>query len=65
MRYSNYSPTSSQAIGHVERELRQKRRDVEKLRLKHLAGTLTPEEERAARARFRGIFRSLLEEVLR
>lgn len=64
MRYSNYSPTSSQAIGNVERQLRQMKKEAEQIRLKYLKGTLTPAEEEAARRRFLGIFRPLLEDAL-
>ena len=65
MRYSNYSPTSSQAIGNVERQLRQMRREAEIIHRKYCSGTLTAAEEQAARKRFLGIFRPLLEDALK
>ena len=65
MRYSNYSPTSSQAIGNVEHQLRQMRREADFIHRKYLNGTLTAAEEEAARKRFLGIFRPLLEDALR
>ena len=65
MRYSNNSPTSSAAIGNVERQLRQMRREAERIRRRYLHGLLSPEEEEQARQKFRGIFRPLLEDALR
>lgn len=65
MRYSNYSPTSSQAIGNVDRELRRMRHEASILRMKYLQGRLSFEEEELARQRFRGIFKPLLEDALR
>ena len=65
MRYNQNSPTSSIAIGNVERQLRQMRKEAENIRRKYLRGQLSLEEELQARARFRGIFRPLLEDALR
>ena len=64
MRYNNSSPTSAIAIGNVERELRQKKKEAERIRALYLSGRLTAEEEAAARRRFTGIFRRLLDEAL-
>lgn len=64
MRYNNNSPTSSIAIGNVERELRQMRKEAQRLRILYLQGRLSPEEEERARIRFRGIFKPLLEDAL-
>ena len=57
-------PTANAAIGAIDRELRQKARQAERLREKKRRGELTPEEEREARRNFTGIFRHLLEEAL-
>lgn len=65
MRYSNYSPTSTQAIGNVERQLRQMRQEAKLIHRKYLQGTLTAKEEADARRRFLGIFRPLLEDALK
>lgn len=64
MRYNNNSPTSSIAIGNVERELRQMRKEAQRLRILYLQRRLSPEEEERARIRFRGIFKPLLEDAL-
>lgn len=64
MRYNNNSPTSSIAIGNVERELRQMRKEAQRLRILYLQGRLSPEEEERARIRFRGIFKPLLKDAL-
>ena len=64
MRYNNYSPTSSQAIGNVDRQLRQMKREADMIHRKLLNGTLTFAEEEDARRRFLGIFRPLLEDAL-
>ena len=64
MRYNNNSPTSSIAVGNVDRELRRMRKEAEAIGRRYRAGLLTWEEEMAARARFRGIFRPLLEDAL-
>ena len=65
MRYYQNSPTSSIAVGNVDRQLRRMRREAEDIRRKYLLGQLSFEEEQSARARFRGIFRPLLEDALK
>ena len=65
MRYSNYSPTSNLAIGNVAREQRRMILEAKEIRRKYLRGFLTAEEEADARQRFRGIYRPLLEDVLK
>lgn len=65
MRYNSNSPTSSIAIGNVDRELRQMRKEAQRLRTLYLQGRLSSEEEERARIRFRGIFKPLLEDALR
>lgn len=62
---SHYSdPTASAAIGAVDRELRLARREARRLRKLRDRGQLTWQEEQAARRRFTGICRRVLEDAL-
>jgi len=58
-------PTANAAIGAVDRQLRRMRREAEQIALLNRQGKFTPEMEAAARRRFTGIFRPLLEKALR
>ena len=57
-------PTANRAVGALERELKMMRREAERIRALRRSNLLTPEEERRARRRFRGIYRPLLEKAL-
>lgn len=63
---NHYSdPTANAAIGAVDRELKKKRKEAEKIRERMLSGQFSWEDEQRARRRFTGIFRPILEEALR
>ena len=64
MNYRNSSPTSAAAIGNVDRQYAQLRREAEQIRRRYLAGKLTAREEAQARQRFIGVFRRLLDKAL-
>lgn len=64
MRYSFGNPTSNQAVGNVDRELRRLQKEAERLGALRRNGMLSPAQEAAARRRFTGIFRTLLEDAL-
>ena len=65
MRYNTNSPTSSAAIGNVERQLRQMKKEARHIAALCRQGRFTPDAEAEARKRFLGIFRPLLEDALR
>jgi len=64
MRNYRNDPTANAAIGAVDRQLKRMRKEAEQLGRLRRAGKLTHEEEMKARARFRGIFKHLLDEQL-
>ena len=64
MKYRASSPTSSAAIGNVDRQYALLRKEAEKIRRRYLAGKLTPQEEAQAYQRFTGVFRRLLDKAL-
>lgn len=65
MKYHRADPTANAAIGAADRELKQKRREAERLRALLQSGQLTPEMEEQARRRFTGIFKPILEKALK
>ncbi len=58
------NPTENMAIGTVEKELKQMKKNARRLRALHRAGMLTKEMEAEARKRFTGIYRRFLVEAL-
>ena len=64
MRYNTNSPTSSAAIGNVERQLRRMKKEARQIAALCRQGRFTPDAEAEARRRFLGIFRPLLEDAL-
>ena len=63
---SNYysDPTANAAIGAVDKELNRMRKNAARLKMLRWQGRLSAEEA-AARKQFVGIYRRVLEEVLR
>lgn len=64
MRNSYRNPTSAQAVGNVEREMRRMEKEAQRIAALRRCGSLTPRIEADARRRFTGIFRHLLEDAL-
>lgn len=63
---NHYSdPTANAAIGAVDHELKQMRREAAALKKLRRQGRLTPDILAAARRRFTGIYRRFLLEALR
>lgn len=63
---NNHSdPTANAAIGAVDKQLAQMRREAQRIGELHRRGQLSPEALMAARHRFTGIYRRLLKEALR
>ena len=56
--------TGNTAAGNVDRELKKMKKEAERLALLHSRGKLSYEEIMAARRRFRGIYRPLLEKAI-
>lgn len=64
-RTTHSDPTANAAIGRLDREMKRMRRDAEHIGLLYRTGRLSYEEELAARRRFTGIYRPMLERALR
>ena len=64
MKYRASSPTSSAAIGNVDRQYRVMEKETAHIAARKARGLLTPEEETAARQRFTGVFRRLLDKAM-
>lgn len=60
--YSN--PTANMALGSVERELKQMKKEAKYIRRLHRMGLLTPEDLAWANRRFTGIYRRFLLKAL-
>lgn len=65
MSYLHSDPTANAAVGSIDRELRQMRKEAERIRVLRRNNALTREEEQRARRRFIGIYRPLLEKALK
>lgn len=65
MSYLHSDPTANAAVGSIDRELRQMRKEAERIRALRRNNALTREEEQRARRRFIGIYRPLLEKALK
>lgn len=63
---ANYrnDPTGNAALGSIDREIKQKRKEARIAARMILGGQLTAEQEYRLRRRFTGIFRRFLEEAL-
>ena len=64
MKYNRSNPTANAAIGAVDKELAQMRKEAARLKALKRQGRLLPDAEQAARRRFTGIYKRLLEEAL-
>lgn len=64
MRFHRSDPTANAAIGAVDKELKQMRKEAERLRSLRRSNRLTPAQEEQARRRFTGIFRPIWKEVM-
>ena len=64
MKYNRSNPTANAAIGAVDKELAQMRKEAARLKALKRQGRLLPAQEQAARQKFTGIYKRLLEEAL-
>lgn len=64
MKYISSNPTANAAIGAVDKELAQMRKEAARLKALKRQGRLSPAAQQAARRRFTGIYKRLLEEAL-
>ena len=64
MKYISSNPTANAAIGAVDKELAHMRKEAARLKALKRQGRLLPAQEQAARRRFTGIYKRLLEEAL-
>lgn len=64
MNYNHSDPTANAALGAFDRELRNARKQGQRLRALRLSGHLTYEEERRTLDRLKGVFRRAAEEEM-
>ena len=57
-------PTANAALGAIDREIREKKKEARRAAQMIRSGRLSPEEEYRLRRRFNGIFRRYLTEAL-